>query len=151
MQESDWHNGETKCFAMLLAETNPDAPPPLHGDELNDSSGLIFHDDALLIIFNAHQHSINYQLPDLSGGWQTLIDTALQTNSNNMTETGDSQLPPSEKKTHATQQAITPAVTRPLIQTFTHETLSNNKITIAAYSCMVLSYSHISSAVKKLL
>lgn len=67
MQESDWHDRDIKCFAMLLADTRQDRPSEmLHEHD----------DDALLVIFNAHSRTINYQLPALGGQWQFLINTA---------------------------------------------------------------------------
>lgn len=62
MTEDDWHNADIKCFAMLLAET----------DVLTNSN----NDDALLIVFNAHGHTIDYQMPNLPGYWTQQIDTA---------------------------------------------------------------------------
>lgn len=67
MQESDWHNPTKKCFAMQLAETDYDQPC-----EETDKHD----DDALLIIFNAHNNIVNFQLPKLYGYWQILINTA---------------------------------------------------------------------------
>ena len=67
MQESDWHNREIKCFAMLLANTCQGQPIECQHEH---------DDDALLVIFNAHSRTINYQLPRLSGQWQMLINTA---------------------------------------------------------------------------
>lgn len=65
MQEANWHDDTTKCFAMLLANTDHD----LALDDYQD-------DDALLVIFNAHDHDIDYQLPKLNGYWQTIFNTA---------------------------------------------------------------------------
>ncbi len=67
MQESDWHNKNIKCFAMLLADTEQDRPSELPHEH---------DDDALLVIFNAHSRAINYQLPELDGNWGVLINTA---------------------------------------------------------------------------
>ncbi|MGJ8693429.1 MAG: glycogen debranching protein GlgX [Thalassotalea sp.] len=67
MNEKDWHNSSIKCFAMLLADTDYNKPTEvLHEHD----------DDALLVIFNAHGTTINYQLPELKGTWQVLINTA---------------------------------------------------------------------------
>ncbi len=67
MRQKDWHNSGLKCFAMLLADTEYDKPTEtLHEHD----------DDALLVIFNAHGSTINYQLPELPGSWQVLINTA---------------------------------------------------------------------------
>ncbi|NMP29998.1 glycogen debranching protein GlgX [Thalassotalea sp. M1531] len=67
MQESDWHDRDIKCFAMLLADTNQ--------DKLSEWAHE-HDDDAMLVIFNAHSRTINYQLPALDGHWQVLINTA---------------------------------------------------------------------------
>jgi isoamylase len=70
MQDSDWHNGDSKCIAMLLASTNYQAA--------TDSKGLktTEHDDqALLIILNAHAKELAFELP-LENHWQQLLDTS---------------------------------------------------------------------------
>lgn len=100
MTENDWHDSEIKCFAMLLAETQ--------NLELGHEHEHEHADDALLIIFNAHQCEIDYQLPQLNGYWKTLIDTAQN-----------------EER---------------LSVNITTET-----ITIAAHSCAVLSYVHLTT------
>lgn len=96
MTENDWHDSAIKCFAMLLAET----------EQLEDPQ----QDDALLIIFNAHQCEINYLLPELKGYWQKLVDTSIEHYLND-TE-------PKSVSENITQAAIT----------------------IGAHSCVVLSY-----------
>ncbi|GHG02861.1 glycogen debranching protein GlgX [Thalassotalea marina] len=68
MVEHDWHNSAIKCFAMLLAQTEP-----------SDVQKTSQHDDALLIIFNAHNKHIEFQLPSLTGRWHVLIDTVQNT------------------------------------------------------------------------
>jgi len=67
MQEQDWNDNALKCFAMLLAQTRHDKVA--HAENEHD-------DDALMVIFNAHQCEINYLLPKLNGYWQVLINTA---------------------------------------------------------------------------
>ena len=67
MQESDWHDNDIKCFAMLLADTDHEG----ESDWENEHD-----DDAMLVIFNAHSRAIDYQLPALSGQWQILVNTA---------------------------------------------------------------------------
>lgn len=67
MQENDWHNRDIKCFAMLLADTDYDKTPEVHHEH---------DDDALLVVFNAHGTTHNFQLPELKGDWQVLINTA---------------------------------------------------------------------------
>ena len=69
MVEQDWHNNAIKCFAMLLAETEHKA--------LDKQPN---QDDALLVIFNAHNKEIDFHLPSLAGRWQVLIDTAQPAN-----------------------------------------------------------------------
>ncbi|WP_371187503.1 glycogen debranching protein GlgX [Thalassotalea maritima] len=60
MDESNWHNKALKSFAMMLADT--------------EHEPLV--DDGLLIIFNAHSHVTQFQLPHLLGSWSQIIDTA---------------------------------------------------------------------------
>ncbi|WP_448547856.1 glycogen debranching protein GlgX [Thalassotalea fusca] len=105
MKEHDWHDSAIKCFAMLLAETDENAS--FRTDSAHD-------DDALLIIFNAHQCEIHYLLPELNGQWQVLIDTA---NTEDLSST----------------------------QVFGKE-INQAAITVAAHSCIVLSYSQNSSS-----
>ncbi len=64
MTEDNWHDQSVKCFAMML------------GNTIEISSNIDQQDDALLVIFNAHKHSINFLLPELNGYWQILIDTS---------------------------------------------------------------------------
>ena len=61
MQDSHWNDPAIKCFAMLLAKTSA-----VYNEQ----------DDALMVIFNAHPCEIYYQLPNLPGYWQQLINTA---------------------------------------------------------------------------
>jgi len=105
MKEHDWHDSAIKCFAMLLAETDENAS--FRADSAHN-------DDALLIIFNAHQCEIHYLLPELSGQWQVLIDTA---NTDDLSST----------------QLI-------------GKDINQAAITVAAHSCVVLSYSQNSSS-----
>jgi len=77
MQESDWHNSSIKCVSMLLADTESEVLP-----EVDTIFGEYcplgqLKDDALLIIFNAHQSDIEYALPTLDGYWQVLINTVM--------------------------------------------------------------------------
>ncbi len=102
MQEGDWHDRSIKCFAMLLAETEHRA----NQDHQND--------DALLLIFNAHQYDINYLLPELNGTWQILIDTA------KLDEDYHTQAPPIAAET---------------------QIISNSAITVIAHSCVVMRFS----------
>lgn len=67
MQESDWHNGLNRCFGMLVADTDYNKPCELFEKH---------EDDALLVIFNAHDDIVNFHFPKLIGGWQILINTA---------------------------------------------------------------------------
>jgi len=76
MQTSDWHDSSIKCVSMLLADTESEILP-----EIDTVFGEYcplgqVKDDALLIIFNAHQSDINYALPELNGYWQVLVNTA---------------------------------------------------------------------------
>jgi len=101
MTEDNWHDQSVKCFAMMLANTTQVT--------VNDHQ----QDDALLVIFNAHQHNINYLLPELDGYWQVLIDTAVETSEN------------IEK-----------------IDKNTLKNISHPALIIAEHSCVVLRYLH---------
>ena len=101
MTEDNWHDQSVKCFTMMLANTTQVTTNGHH------------QDDALLVIFNAHQHSINYLLPELNGYWQVLIDTALETSDN---------IQKIDKKTL--------------------KNISHPALTIAEHSCLVLRYLH---------
>jgi len=103
MNENHWHDSAIKCFAMLLAQTET---------EINNE--IETEDDALLVIFNAHQCEINYALPKLNGYWQKLIDTASVSH---------------QKPKPNNQEQINK-----------HKNISSNKITVAAHSCLVLSF-----------
>jgi len=76
MEESDWHNTSIKCVSMLLADTESEILPQVHTIFGEYCAIEQIKDDALLIIFNAHQTDIQYALPELDGYWQTLINTA---------------------------------------------------------------------------
>lgn len=124
MQESNWHDPMVKCFAMLLAETDhlDEQLPPKLSPQL--SPKLSCHisdkqqDDALLIIFNAHQCDTNYVLPKLDGDWQCLINTA------NYQAFPASAVNGSNDKTPIKVEKTTGAA-----------------ISVAAHSCLVLSFS----------
>ena len=60
MQDADWHDSDSKCLAMLLANTQ---------EQQQD-------DQALLIILNAHTKEITFSLPSFKHHWQVLLDTA---------------------------------------------------------------------------
>jgi len=81
MSENDWHNQELKCFAMCLADTDEQ-------EKVEQQTGA---DDALLMIFNAHEFEITFHLPSLKGLWKKLIDTA-QPNHNSAINLTDSTL-----------------------------------------------------------
>jgi len=112
MQTSDWHNSSIKCVSMLLADTESEILPAV--DTIFGEYCPLgqFKDDALLIIFNAHQSDINYALPELNGYWQILLNTAdpigvlNNNNSNNLTRN-----------------------------------ITKTSITAAAHSCVVLNFS----------
>lgn len=106
MQASDWHDSAIKCFAMLLADTE-------HADTCD-----VHDDDALLIIFNAHQSELSYSLPALNGYWTTLINTANSFVAHSMLTKTD----------HSQEINVT-----------------KSSITITAHSCVVLSFSHLNS------
>jgi isoamylase len=101
MTEDNWHDQSVKCFAMMLANTTQVTTN-------NDQQ-----DDALLVVFNAHQHTINYLLPELDGYWQVLIDTAEETSENIQK-----------------------------IDKNTLKNISHPALTIAEHSCVVLRYLH---------
>jgi len=105
MTEDDWHDQSIKCFAMMLANT------------VKAPSKNLQQDDALLVIFNAHQHSINYLLPELNGYWQVLIDTAFESSDNQQLDENSFN-----KKVH--------------------KNISHPALNIAEHSCVVLRYLH---------
>ena len=80
MQESDWHDSTIKCFSMLLGDTKSEVLPKIDTIFGEHCSLGHLNDDALLIIFNAHQNDINYALPKLDGYWQVLLNTAEPSN-----------------------------------------------------------------------
>jgi isoamylase len=100
MTKDNWHDQSIKCFAMMLANTECSSTPEHQ------------QDDALLIIFNAHQRSITFLLPALNGYWQVLIDTAVD---NQEYRNADNKLP---------------------------KNIRHPAITIAEHSCVVLRYLH---------
>ncbi|MCJ8274025.1 MAG: glycogen debranching enzyme GlgX, partial [Psychrosphaera sp.] len=67
MQDSDWHNGDSKCIAMLLASTQP--------IDLKTGKQTEHDHQALLIILNAHTNALVFELP-LKNHWQQLLDTS---------------------------------------------------------------------------
>ena len=75
MQESDWHDSSIKCVSMLLGDTKSEVLPEVDTVFGEYCSLGQLKDDALLIIFNAHQRDINYALPELDGYWQVLLNT----------------------------------------------------------------------------
>lgn len=76
MQESDWHDSSIKCVSMLLADTESEILPEINTVFGEYCSLGKLKDDALLIIFNAHQNDVHYALPKLNGYWQVLVNTA---------------------------------------------------------------------------
>lgn len=109
MKETDWHNSDIKCFSMLLADTE---------NALNQTkfiTNTLHNDDALLVIFNAHEYDINFVLPALNGDWHCLINTAQKQSNHDNSDLCE--------------------------QT---DELKNNKsmstVTAAAHSCVVLSF-----------
>lgn len=69
MADSDWQKSNRKCFGMLLADTHDE-----NTDVRIDTAE--HNDDAILVIFNAHRHDKAFHLPELSGQWQVLFNTA---------------------------------------------------------------------------
>jgi glycogen operon protein len=65
---ADWYGPDAKCFGMLLAVTGESQ----NVRSLRNSCSL---DDALLIIFNATNENQLFELPDLQGTWQQIINT----------------------------------------------------------------------------
>ncbi|MBL4942146.1 MAG: glycogen debranching protein GlgX [Colwellia sp.] len=76
MQTSDWHDSAIKCVSMLLGDTKSEVLPAVETIFGEYCPLGQIEDDALLIIFNAHQSDIDYALPALSGYWQVLLNTA---------------------------------------------------------------------------
>jgi isoamylase len=101
MTDDNWHDQSIKCFAMMLVNTS------------QTTTNEHPQDDALLVIFNAHQRSINYLLPELNGYWQVLIDTAAETD-----ESGN--------KTNIKK----------------YKNISHPALSITEHSCVVLRYLH---------
>lgn len=66
MNDSHWNNRCLKCFGVLLAETE------LEPTKKNNKSD----EDALLIIFNNNEHECNFHLPEISGEWKCILNTA---------------------------------------------------------------------------
>mgnify|MGYP000382548405 CR=1 FL=1 len=93
MQENDWHDSSIKCVSMLLADTESEVLPQVDTIFGEYCSLEQLKDDALLVVFNAHQSNINYALPELSGYWKILLNTAEsvgvfnESTSKNITET----------------------------------------------------------------
>ena len=136
MQADDWDNCEVKCFAMCLAETkHPVEQSLLHSEELKDSSGLLFNDDALLIIFNAHQYDVDFLLPELTGLWQILIDTEIT-----KTSEFDALAVKDEIISEKNSQINEKSVSRPI-------SIILKKMIIKAHSCVVISYNHLDPTV----
>ena len=69
----------------MLADTD-------HEDMNDKGQDKAYDDDALLIIFNAHDHEHNFQLPKLKGDWAHIINTADCTPKINATTIEDSLL-----------------------------------------------------------
>ena len=67
MQPEDWHNGNTRCFGMLM-------------DGRAQATGIrrAASDATLLWILNAHHDVVNLTLPKVAGGrrWSTVFDTS---------------------------------------------------------------------------
>ena len=78
LQESSWRNPDLKTFAMMLATTQSDA-----GSSLQQM--ICSLDDAGIILFNASDEDISFNLPDQDGVWTLEFDTAttIITNDNN--------------------------------------------------------------------
>jgi isoamylase len=68
LTEADWQNPWTKCFGMLL-----------DGDAFQDvdDQGHAVRDDTMLVVFNAFQESLPFQLPTHRKGqyWEAILDT----------------------------------------------------------------------------
>jgi pullulanase/glycogen debranching enzyme len=112
MQTSDWHDSSIKCVSMLLADTKSEVLPAVETIFGEYCPLGQLEDDALLIIFNAHQSDIHYALPKLNGYWQVLLNTAEPINICN------------ENTNRNTSKNIT-----------------KTSITATAHSCVVLSFS----------
>jgi len=69
MSEHDWRNAFARCVGLLLyAEGCLDVDP----------YGRRIEDDEFLLLLNAHYEPIDFTLPDRSGVWHRVIDTALE-------------------------------------------------------------------------
>ena len=68
MSEQNWGEGFAKSMAVFLNGRAIRTP---------DASGQHVEDDSYLILFNAHNESIDFTLPDArSCGWRRILDTA---------------------------------------------------------------------------
>lgn len=77
MTAENWHDQNLKCFAMLLAEVKDiQNDKPQHIIPNKFCSIEYGKDDALLIVFNAHDHSIKFFYPGLVEDWKKIVDTA---------------------------------------------------------------------------
>ncbi|MBT8450044.1 MAG: glycogen debranching protein GlgX [Gammaproteobacteria bacterium] len=76
LQESSWRKPDLKTFAMMLAATQREPTSNL-------SEIICSLDDAVIILFNASDSDVSFNLPDQSGVWALEFDTAETiTNSN---------------------------------------------------------------------
>ena len=68
MKEEDWHNAYSKTMGVFLHGKHLRFPGP-KGEHITD--------DSFYVIFNAHNESINYKLPQPQCGkeWKKILDT----------------------------------------------------------------------------
>ena len=109
LQESSWRKPDLKTFAMMLAATQREP-------KSNLSKIICSLDDAVIILFNASDSDVSFNLPDQSGVWALEFDTAetiTNSNDNNLKNNGN-----------------TPYI----------EDLS---VTLTAHSCAMYRYTHV--------
>ena len=79
LQESSWRNPDLKTFAMMLATTQTDSASNL-------SQTICSLYDAVIILFNASDEDVTFNLPDQEGVWALEFDTAELMLSNDKTK-----------------------------------------------------------------
>jgi glycogen operon protein len=72
MNDAEWQQGYLRCLGMLL-----------NGRAMDEwgEDGRRVHDEILLILFNAHHHTVPFLVPEVGHGgeWEVLVDTVYPT------------------------------------------------------------------------
>jgi isoamylase len=67
MQDTDWQNGFSKCFGVVISGATSD---------IKDSQANLIRDDTFLLLFNAHFEPLKFVLPGSEEiRWQLLLNT----------------------------------------------------------------------------